>query len=90
MNLKQRSHSSVWKRVVRVGKIAKFHIRQAHVGNTFKTRYKRAGYAWCTSGARRCTSLRVSRAFVLKKFLNMLKNFLKARRVSGVRLIRPE
>ena len=39
----------------------------------FKTRYKRVGYAWCTSGARRCTSLKVS-AFGLKQFFNMLKN----------------
>ena len=50
-------------RAGRVEKIAKFHIRQTHVGNTFKTRYKRVGYAWCTSGARRCTSLKVSARF---------------------------
>ena len=26
---------------------------QTHVGNTFKTRYVRVGYDWCTSGVRR-------------------------------------
>ena len=41
-------------------KIAKFNIRQTHVGNTFKTCYKCVGYLWCTSGARRCTSLQKS------------------------------
>ena len=46
-------------RAGRVEKIAKFLTRQTHVGNMFKTRYKRVGYAWCTSGARRCTSLKV-------------------------------
>ena len=64
-----------------VEKISKFLTRQTHVGNTFKTRYKRVGYAWCTSGARRCTSLKVSARFArvwAKKILNMLKNFLKA------------
>ena len=74
-------------RAGRVEKIAKFLTRQTHVGNTFKTRYKRVGYAWCTSGARRCTSLKVSARFArvwAKKNLNMLKNFLKARRVPGV------
>ena len=74
-------------RAGRVEKIAKFHIRLTHVGNTFKTRYKRVGYAWCTSGARRCTSLKVSARFArvwAQKILNMLKNFLKARRVPGV------
>ena len=50
-------------RAGRVDKIAKFLTRQSHVGNTFKTRYKRVGYAWCTSGARRCTSLKVSARF---------------------------
>ena len=74
-------------RAGRVEKIAKFLTRQTHVGNTFKTRYKRVGYAWCTSGTRRCTSLKVSARFArdwAKKCLNMLKNFLKARRVPGV------
>ena len=52
-------------RAGRVEKIAKFHIRQTHVGNTFKTRYKRVGYAWCTSGARRCTSLYVAKSFIM-------------------------
>ena len=47
----------------RVEKITKFHIRQTYVGNTFKTRYKRVGHAWCTFGARRCTSLKVSARF---------------------------
>ena len=46
-------------RAGRVEKIAKFLTRQTHVGNALKTRYKRVGYAWCTSGARRCTSLKV-------------------------------
>ena len=50
-------------RAGRVEKIAIFHIRQAHVGNMLKTRYKRVGYAWCTSVARRCTSLKVSARF---------------------------
>ena len=50
-------------RAGRVEKKAKFLTRQTHVGNTFKTRYKRVGYAWCTSGARRCTSLKISARF---------------------------
>ena len=57
--------------------------------DTFKARYENVGYAWCTSGARLCMSLKivareVKRTFGIKKILNMLKNFLEARRVQGV------
>ena len=74
-------------RAGRVEKIAKFHIRHTHVGDTFETRYEYALYAWCTSGARRCTSLKIIARFVRvwdQKILNMFKNFLEARRVPGV------
>ena len=40
-------------RAGRVEKNTNFHIRQTHVGDTSKARLARAGYAWCTSGARR-------------------------------------
>ena len=56
-------------------------------GARFTYTLMRVGYAWCTSGARRCTSLKVSARFARVwaiKILNMLKNFLKARRVPGV------
>ena len=41
-----------------------------------------AGYAWCTSGAHRLKSARVSCPFGLNKILNMLKNFLEVGRVT--------
>ena len=39
-------------------KNSKFQIRLTPVGDSFKTRYAYVGYPWCTSGARRCTSLK--------------------------------
>ena len=88
LSLKQQSHSSVYvKRAPDVlKKNAKFHIRQTHVRGTSKARYEHVGYAWCTSGARRCTSLKIVARFVRvwDKKINMLKSFLEARRVPGV------
>ena len=58
---------------MRVDKNVKFNLRQEHVGDTLEARY--------TLGARRCKSLRAPGAFGLNFiFLNMLKNFLEARR----------
>ena len=55
--------------------IAKFHIHQTHVGDTFKMRYVCVGYAWCMSIARRYTSLKMVRASCalgLRKFVSIL------------------
>ena len=56
-----KSHISV---AERCEKIAKFQIRLTTVGDTFKTRYEYVEYPWCTSGARRCTSLKIGVSFV--------------------------
>ena len=51
-------------RAERVEKIAKFQIRLTPVGDTFKRRYEYVGYPWCTSGARRWTSIKNGVCFV--------------------------
>ena len=51
-------------RAGRVDKNVKFNIRQEHVGDTLETSNVCVGYAWCTSRARRCTSLKVGARFV--------------------------
>ena len=66
--------------VRRVEKIAKFCICQTHIGNAL----------WVHLVYVRCASLYVAKsqcAFGVKHLLNMPKNFLEARRVSGVCLI---
>ena len=77
----QQRASGVLKKKKKKKKSSKIpHIRQTHVGNTSKTRYKRVGYTWCTSGARRCTSLKVSArsAHVWAKKMNMLNFFSRS------------
>ena len=65
-----------------VDKNVKFNIYQEHVGNTLETRYVYVGYAWCTSDARRCTSLKIGARFVRVWTQNYFKR--EARRAPGV------
>ena len=64
----------------------KFHARYGRVEYDCSLSETRVGYAWCTSGARRCTSLKVSARFArvwAKKIFKHAYKFSKSSACPG-------